>query len=171
MDKARTDTFVPEFSAYPDLVVIMLGMKVRTLYGLKTLMGFKSPIDKAGLAKPDGLLRAENSIVFGLFPLHMGMRWYWRDLAALEAWSRSEPHKAWWTAFMKDTQGTGIWHETYHMRGGMEAIYGKIDSPIGFSAFMPMVSARGSIRSRHEKYRDTDLGALPVENMPETATA
>jgi hypothetical protein len=29
-----------DLSAYPDLVVIYLGMRVRTLYGLKTLIGF-----------------------------------------------------------------------------------------------------------------------------------
>src|ERR1700756_927233 len=58
-----------------------------------------------------------------LFPLHLGMRQYWRNFDALEAWSRSMPHRKWWQDFLKSSRGTGFWHETYFMRGGMEALY------------------------------------------------
>ncbi len=77
------------------------------------------------------------------------MRWYWRDMPSLEAWSKSDPHRIWWRDFLRDSRGTGFWHETYHMRGGMEAVYVDIGKPVGFSAFMPMVLAHGTMASRH----------------------
>ncbi len=109
-----------DLSLYPNLVVIYLGMRVNPLMGIKTLLGFAPKISNAVAAKPAGLLLHE-SIVFSLFPPHVGMRQYWRDFESLEAWSRSEPHKLWWQAFLRDSGGTGFWHETYSMRGGIEA--------------------------------------------------
>jgi hypothetical protein len=161
----------PDFSGFPDLVVMMLGMHVRTMYGIRTLVGFKKPLDLAGAAKPDGLLHYENNIVFSLFPMHLGMRWYWRDLTSLEAWAKSEPHRTWWRDFLKNSGGTGFWHETYHMRGGMEAIYDDVDRPVGFSQFMPMLPARGSLSSRHKNWRAQDMSQLPLENWPDDSKA
>ena len=60
-------------------------------------------------AKPDGLLLHE-SFLFSL--RHFGMRQYWRDFESLEAWSCSEPHRQWWQSFLRDSGGTGFWHET-----------------------------------------------------------
>jgi hypothetical protein len=74
----------PDFSGYPDLVVMMLGMHVRTWFGLRTLLGFRKPIELAGAARPEGLLHYENNIVFSLSPTHVGMRWYWRNMASLD---------------------------------------------------------------------------------------
>jgi pimeloyl-ACP methyl ester carboxylesterase len=39
------------------------------------------------------------------------MRQYWRDFDSLERWARSLPHKAWWQEFLRDSGGTGFWHE------------------------------------------------------------
>lgn len=64
-----------DLASYPDLVVIYLGMRVRTLRGLLTLLSIGPQVDRAGGAQPDGLLHHENNIIFGLFPLHVGMRW------------------------------------------------------------------------------------------------
>ena len=158
---------VPDFSAHPDLVVIYLGMKVRAFYGIKTLLGFGKPIDNAGAERPEGLLHYENNIIFSLRPLHVGMRWYWRDMKSLTAWAKSEPHRQWWKDFLKDTRGVGIWHETYHMRGGMEAIYNDVRAPVGFSAFLPMQEARGSLASRHKVHGSPSLDGLPSGNLPE----
>ena len=83
--------------------------------------------------------------MWSLFPLHVGMRQYWRDLESLEAWTRSEPHRHWWKEFLKDSGGTGFWHETYTMRGGMEAIYDDVGKPTGFAKFAPVVPARGAL--------------------------
>jgi hypothetical protein len=128
-------------------------MRVNRIAGLKTLIGFGPKIAKSVEAQPDGLLRHEN-FIFSLFPMHAGMRQYWRDMDSLLKWTRSEPHRLWWKNFLRDSGGTGFWHETYTLRGGMEAIYDDIDPKIGFMAFAPIVPARGSMftaahRSRH----------------------
>ena len=133
-----------DLSAYPDLVVIYLGMRVNHWTGLKTLLGFGPRIAKAVDARPDGLLLHEN-FVFSLTPPHAGMRQYWRDFESLERWARSEPHREWWKQFLKDSGGTGFWHETYLMRGGMEAIYDDVPQPIGFLRFADVKPARGSL--------------------------
>ena len=73
-------------SKFPDLVVIYLGMKVRTLRGLKTVFSFGPKIGAAASAKPDGLLLHE-SLFYSVYPLHVGMRQYWRDFPSLESWS------------------------------------------------------------------------------------
>jgi hypothetical protein len=131
-----------DLSAYPNLVVIYLGMRVNRLAGLKTLLGFGPQISDSVAQKPDGLLKHEN-LYYSLFPLHVGMRQYWRDMESLLTWTRSEPHRQWWVKFLKNSGGTGFWHETYLMQGGMEAIYGDVPVPIGFMHFAPMKQARG----------------------------
>jgi Monooxygenase af470-like len=139
-----------DLAEFPDLVVIYLGMRVRSLRGLGKLLQTGRQI-QAGVAQgPDGLLLHEN-FVFSLLPPHFGMRQYWRDLDALERWTRELPHQQWWKDFLRDSAGTGFWHETYFMRGGMEAIYDDIDKPIGMMSFAPLDKARGrmfSARSR-----------------------
>jgi len=133
-----------DLSQFPDLVVIYLGMRVNRMTGIKTLLGFGPRISSSAAAQPEGLLGHE-PIVYSLFPPHVGMRQYWRDLDSLLAWTRSEPHRQWWKSFLKDSGGTGFWHETYMLRGGMEAIYDDISPAIGFMRFAPIVAARGSM--------------------------
>jgi len=133
-----------DLSQYPDLVVVYLGMRINRITGLKTLIGFGPKISKSVADRPDGLLRHEN-FVFSLFPMHAGMRQYWRDMDSLLRWTRSDPHRAWWKNFLRDSGGTGFWHETYTLRGGMEAIYDDIAIPLGFSSFAPVIPARGSM--------------------------
>jgi len=133
-----------DLSKFPDLVVIYLGMRVNQLTGWKTLFGFGPKINNSVAANPDGLLRHE-SMIYSLFPAHVGMRQYWRDIDSLLTWSRSEPHRQWWKDFLRNSGGTGFWHETYLLRGGAEAIYDDISEPIGFMTFAPLVPARGSM--------------------------
>jgi len=135
-----------DLSAYPDLVVIYLGMRVNAWRGLKTLLGLGPQIDASHKAKPDGLLLHEN-LIFSLIPVHGGMRQYWRDWDSLEKWARSEPHRICWQNFVKDSGGTGFWHETYFMRGGIEAIYDDMPKPIGMLNFAPTKPARGPMFS------------------------
>lgn len=139
-----------ELGAYPDLVVIYLGMRVNALLGLKTLLGFGPRIAKAAKDMPDGLL-AHDNLVYSLFPAHIGMRQYWRDFDSLERWSRSEPHRLWWKTFLRDPGGTGFWHEAYCMRGGMEAVYVDIPALFGFRKFAPIVAARGTMFSSRQR--------------------
>lgn len=138
----RVNRQTVELSAYPDLVVIYLGMRVNRITGIKTLLGFGPQISAWAGAKPDGLLRHE-TLIYSLFPMNIGMRQYWRDPDSLLHWTRSDPHRQWWIDFLKDSGGTGFWHETYFRRGGMEAIYDDLAAPIGFMTFAPVVPARG----------------------------
>jgi hypothetical protein len=108
----------PDLSEFPDLVVIYLGMKAKKLGGLKTVLSFGPQIQKSVAANPDGLLRHEN-LFYSLIPLHAGMRQYWRDFESLERWTRSGLHKQWWQRFIRDTGGTGFWHELYVRNGEM----------------------------------------------------
>jgi hypothetical protein len=140
----RVNRLTVDLSPYPDLVVVYLGMRVNRLTGLKTLIGFGPKIAKSAADQPDGLLRHEN-FLWSLFPVHAGIRQYWRDMDSLLAWTRSDPHRLWWKNFLRDSGGTGFWHETYTLRGGMEAIYDDIAPKIGFMSFAPVVSARGSM--------------------------
>lgn len=138
----RVERRTVDLSGYPDLVVIYLGMRVNRVTGIKTLLGFGPKISSSVNAKPDGLLLHEN-FLFSFFPMHAGMRQYWRDQESLMKWTRSDPHREWWQKFLKDSGGTGFWHETYLLRGGMEAIYDDIVPKIGLMGFAPIVAARG----------------------------
>jgi len=131
-----------DLSGYPDLVVVLLGMRVNRIMGLKTLFGFGPKISSSVSAKPEGLLQHE-VFLFSLLPAHLGIRQYWRGVDSLLAWTRSDPHRQWWQTFLKDSGGTGFWHETYFRRGGIEAIYDDVAQPIGMMKFAPLVPARG----------------------------
>lgn len=147
-----------DLSDYPELVVIYLGMRVNALTGLKTVFGFGPKIANSVASKPEGLLLHEN-LLWGLFPPHIGMRQYWRDFESLEAWSRSEPHRTWWTTFLRNSGGTGFWHETYSRRGVFEAIYDGLPGPVGMMKFAPVKEARGpmfSARARAGMKGDAD---------------
>jgi len=151
-----------DLSEYPDLVVIYLGMRVRRPRGLLRVFGLGPQIQKSWKAQPDGLLLHED-MVWSLFPPHLGMRQYWRDLDSLERWTRSEPHKLWWQQFLKDSGGTGFWHEAYFMRGGIDALYGDMKKPTGLARVLPVVEARGTMFSaRRRAGRSEPLTVEPV---------
>ena len=154
-----------DLSTYPDLVVIYLGMRVNAWRGLKTLLGLGPQIEKSWKAKPEGLLLHEN-LVFSIVPVHTGMRQYWRDFDSLEQWARSEPHRIWWQTFLRDSGGTGFWHETYFMRGGIEAIYDDMHVPIGMQKFAPTQPARGPMFSARSRARRA--GEAPPTVVSET---
>src|SRR5207244_6905304 len=83
---------------------LVTGVQTCALPIFKTLLGLGPQIDKAGAARPEGLLHFENNIIFRLFPLHIGMRWYWKDFESMERWTRSEPHRIWWQNFIRDSE-------------------------------------------------------------------
>jgi Monooxygenase af470-like len=155
-----------DLSGYPDLVVIYLGMRMNALRGLKTILGLGPQIDASWKARPDGLLLHEN-LIFSIVPLHGGMRQYWRDFDSLERWARSEPHRVWWQNFLRDSGGTGFWHETYFMRGGIEAIYDDMPKPIGMMSFAPLKPARGPMFSARTR-AGGQPGAAPPAPVSET---
>ena len=147
---ARITRTTVNLTTFPDLVVIYLGMRVRTLRGLKTVASFGPRISAAIKAKPDGLLLHE-SVFYSVYPLHVGMRQYWTDFVSLENWARSLPHQEWWKEFLSDSAGVGFWHETYSMRGGIEAIYDDLNTPVGLAQFAPMEPARGPMFSARKR--------------------
>lgn len=157
----KVDRRTVSLSQFPDLVVIYLGMRVNAITGIKTLFGFGPKISNSVNAKPEGLLRHEN-FLFSLFPPHAGMRQYWRSFDDLERWARSEPHREWWKQFLRDSGGTGFWHETYFIRGGMEAVYDDIPKPLGFSAFAPVEAARGGMFSARARAGREGQETTPV---------
>ena len=157
--KEKVQRQTVDLSPFPDLVVIYLGMRVNAWTGLKTLLGLGPQIAASVNQKPDGLLLHENFIM-SLIPLHLGMRQYWRDFEALEAWSRSTPHREWWQDFLRSSRGTGFWHEAYFMRGGMEGVYDDMRVRLGFGQFVPLQPARGQMFSARQRAK------LPGEPSP-----
>ena len=156
-----------DFSAYPDLVLLTLGMRVNTWRGLPTLLRFGPWISEAVKRQPDGLLHHE-SFLYSLWPPHVGIRQYWRDFDSLEAWARTDPHRGWWKTFLKNPAGTGFWHEACFMKGGMEAVYVNVPERIGARAFAPDVPARGAMfSSRHRAGRATDQPSTSVVSEQE----
>lgn len=159
--KTKVNRQTVDLSGYPDLVVIYLGMRVNTWTGIKTLLGFGPKIAKAVDAQPEGLLLHER-IIYS--PRHIGMRQYWRDFDSLERWARSEPHRQWWLSFIKNSGGTGFWHETYCMRGGIEAVYDDMHIRTGLARFAPVQPARGAMFSARKRVRliGEETAAAPV---------
>jgi Domain of unknown function (DUF4188) len=135
-----------DLSTYPDLVVVYLGMRVNVLTGIRTLIGFGPKIERSVADRPAGLLLHE-TLIYSLFPPHIGMRQYWRDFESLERWTHSDPHRIWWQQFLSDTGGTGFWHELYAIGGGFEAIYVDVQKPIGFLRLANPIPAKGSLFS------------------------
>jgi hypothetical protein len=71
----------------------------------------------------------------------------------------------WWKTFLGNSGGTGFWHETYFMRGGVEAIYDDIKFPLGLSCFAPTQLARGPMFSAR-----TRLGVQGSETVSTPVT-
>ena len=152
-----------DLAAYPDLVVIYLGMRAPSLKAVGALMKTGKEIGEAVAARPEGLLRHE-TFLFSLLPPHLGMRQYWRDLESLEAWTREGLHRGWWTSFLKDPKGTSFWHETYRRSGGFEAIYDNVTEPVGMMAFAPVHPAKGpmfSARARLDPGSEAPAAPVP----------
>jgi len=151
-----------DLSAWPDLVVIYLGMRVRSLRGVATLLSFGPRIQASVAAAPDGLLHHER-FLFSLLPPHFAFRQYWRDFESLERFTRASPHAEWWRAYLRDSAGTGFWHEAYSLRGGFEAVYVDLPAAVGMKEFAPVVSARGSMfTARHRLQRQGEPVAPPA---------
>ena len=159
--KAKVTRRTVDLSGYPNLVVIYLGMRVNAFMGLKTLLGFGPKIAKSVEAQPEGLLLHE-FFIFSLFPPHAGIRQYWRDFESLETWARSDPHRAWWQQFIQNSGGTGFWHESYFMRGGMEAVYDDVFNNTGFLCFAPVHEARGRMFSARDRARQSGEPTTPI---------
>ncbi|MFE3195290.1 monooxygenase family protein [Nocardia sp. NPDC059240] len=152
--RMRVQRVTADLTEYPDLVVILLGMRVRSPRGILRLLGVGPKLYRSHRDRPDGLLSHED-VVWSLWPPHWGARQYWRDLESLERWTRSEPHRVWWTEFLKDSGGTGFWHEAYFARGGIDSVYDDMAAPTGLARFAHTVPARGRLFSTRGRVRGT----------------
>jgi hypothetical protein len=156
-EKTKRETI--DLDAYPDLLVMNLGIRARTLRGMFSILRLGPQIAKSVAAKPDGLLR-HDGMMYSLFPLHVGMRQYWRDLDSMLAWSTALPHQAWWKNFVKIARGTTFWHETYFKRGGFEALYDDLPEGkrnFGLASFANVVPAVGSTFAPFRKAARAEL--------------
>jgi hypothetical protein len=153
---------------YPDLVVAYLGGRIYRPRGVVSMIKVKRDIDKAVATQPDGLLRHE-MVMFQPFPLHWGLRQYWRDPEALEQWTRGMPHQRWWRDFMRDPGGLGFWHETYLLRGGMESVYDFMSVPTGMLAFAENQPAVGALFSWRNRLGHGPARLAPVLSEEEVA--
>ncbi|SAK97416.1 hypothetical protein AWB79_07464 [Caballeronia hypogeia] len=136
-----------DLSAYPDLVVVILGFRVRRLRGIAAALGIGKGLRQIEANPPAGLLSSDQ-VLFALN--HVGIRQYWRDLESLEAFTRSEPHSRWWRDFLRDSGGAGFWHESYS-RQGMEAVYIDMPGPVGFARFAPERQPTGPFMSARQR--------------------
>ena len=141
----RVERRTVDLSGYPDLVVVYLGMRVRGLRGIRTLLRLGPRIRRSWQDRPAGLLLHED-LLWSLIPPHAGMRQYWQDFESLERWTRSEPHRIWWRDFLRDSGATGFWHEAYSASGRIEGVYGDMP-PTGLGRFAPLRPARGTLFS------------------------
>ena len=144
-----------DLSAWPDLVVIYLGMRARSLRGVATLFRIGRGLAALGKAPPDGLL-AQEFMLFG--PLDLAFRQYWRDFEAMERFTKDNPHRAWWVGFLKDNAGTGFWHKTYSARRGIEAIYIGMP-PIGLASFAPERAPQGPFMTARGRLETAATGS------------
>lgn len=141
-----------DLTDYPDLVVIYFGLRVQSLRGMLRTLRLRQSIDAALQQRPDGLLRHE-LMLFGILPLHIGMRQYWRNFEVMETWAKTLPHLDWWQDFLRQPDGLGLWHEIYTQQNGIEGIYDNLTKNIGMSRFAPLYPAHGQRSSARGRLR------------------
>jgi hypothetical protein len=78
---------------------------------------------------------------------------------------RSEPHRVWWKNFLRDSGGTGFWHETYLMQGGVEAICDDVPGAFGFMRFAQTQAARGTMFGAAHRMSQADGGDTVVSEQ------
>ncbi|RMB51875.1 uncharacterized protein DUF4188 [Sphingomonas sp. PP-CE-3A-406] len=144
-----------DLSAYPDLVMIMLGFRMKGWRGVLAMHRIGVGLAEIARHEPEGLL-AHEGMMFSL--THFGFRQYWRDLEALERFTRSEPHADWWRRVRELSAGAGFWHETYHARGGVEALYVAMPDPVGLQRFAPERRPVGPFMSARARIQGAPAG-------------
>jgi hypothetical protein len=70
-----------DLSAYPDLVVVYLGMRVKALAGTGPFYVLARKLRMRAPRNPTVCCIASRTSSTASFPVHLGMRWYWRDFA------------------------------------------------------------------------------------------
>lgn len=134
-----------DLSPYPDLVMILLGFRLRGPRAIATFFRLGRGFAEIARHPPEGLLGSEN-FLFGWN--HLGIRQYWRDMDSLTQFTRTSPHAGWWSRYARDHGGAGFWHEVYCARGGVEALYlGMPEAGFGLGRFAPAAAPQGPLKS------------------------
>lgn len=150
-----------DLSNFPNLIVVILGFKVRRLRALPALYGVGRGLAAIQRQPPNGLLHHQQCLFAWN---HIGIRQYWRDLGSLEAFTRSTPHAHWWRDFLQDPRGSGFWHEAYSAKGGIEAIYVGMPERSGLGTFAPIRKPVGPLMSSKDRLRaDAEARVALVE--------
>lgn len=152
-----------DLAAYPDLVVILLGLKLRSIRALPTFLSVGRGLSGLRKDPPDGLL-GDQQFLFEWN--HVGIRQYWRDQKALEAFTRQAPHAGWWKSFLADPSDCGFWHETYSSRGGVEAIYINMPAATGLGRFAPVRAPVGPYQTSSERLRHDAAARAGADHSP-----
>jgi hypothetical protein len=63
---------------------------------------------------------------------------------------------------LRDTGGTGFWHELYAVRGGFEAMYVDVRQPTGFLRFATPLPAKGDLFSARDRLRRGGVAETPA---------
>jgi hypothetical protein len=79
---------------------------------------------------------------------------------------RSKPHRTWWKDFLRDSGGAGFWHETYFMRGGVEAVFDDMPKPIGLMRFAPNRAAKGGMFTARQRAAATNAASFGDRPAP-----
>ena len=64
-----------------------------------------------------------------------------------------------WQRFLRDSGGTGFWHEAYFLRGGIDTMYDDMSTPTGLGAIAPTRAMRGPLFGARGRARDNADGA------------
>lgn len=144
-----------DLSDHPDLIMILLGLKIRSPRALLALGDVGRGLSAIRRDPPDGLL-ANQHVLFGWN--HVGIRQYWRDFESLQRFTRDAPHALWWKSFLKDPKHCGFWHETFRARGGFEAIYVALPERTGLGSFAPIRAPIGPFMSSRDRLDDDARG-------------
>ena len=59
--------------------------------------------------------------------------------------------------------GTGFWHETYFMRGGVEAVFDDVPRPIGLIRFADRIPASGSMFTARQRAHTAGAAGFAAE--------
>jgi len=134
-----------DLSPYPDLVMILLGFRLRSLRAVPTFFRLGRGFAEIARHPPEGLLASDN-FLFGWN--HLGIRQYWRDMETLSRFTRTSPHAGWWGRYATNFGGAGFWHEVYCARGGVEALYlGMPETGFGLGRFARAARPEGPLKS------------------------
>jgi hypothetical protein len=75
------------------------------------------------------------------------------------------------TRSCRDVRVTGFWHETYFMRGGIEAIFDDMPKPIDLMRFAPRRAAKGGMFTARQRAAATNAAAFAYGQAPPPVVA